>query len=281
MIHFGNFNNRIYLMKLSDKDMPDIIDDLDDMAVIGNHTKIFAKIPFTLSSAFFKAGYVKEAGIPLFYGGKDEALFIAKYFSDYRNNDPGFDRVCEILEYIEEKIAVADCRRKDTEFEIRRCFPGDADEISRFYGRIFKTYPFPIDDPLYIKDVMRDHVVFYCVLDGGEIIAMSSAEIDYEHKNAEMTDFATHPDYRGRGIAGRLLYRMENDLEKEDILTFYSIARAMSYGMNITFKKAGYTFSGTLVNNTNIAGQIESMNIWYKNVWDKIEELHTGAPGRF
>ena len=36
------------------------------------------------------------------------------------------------------------------------------------------------------------------------------------------------------------------------------------YGMNITFAKQKYIFAGTLVNNTDISGGIESMNIWYK-----------------
>ncbi len=53
-------------------------------------------------------------------------------------------------------------------------------------------------------------------------------------------------------------------MKKRGIKTSYSIARAVSYGMNITFAKHGYIYSGTLVNNTNIAGSIESMNVWHK-----------------
>jgi len=34
--------------------------------------------------------------------------------------------------------------------------------------------------------------------------------------------------------------------------------------MNITFARNNYSFAGTLINNTNISGQIESMNVWYK-----------------
>jgi hypothetical protein len=34
--------------------------------------------------------------------------------------------------------------------------------------------------------------------------------------------------------------------------------------MNITFTRASYRFSGMLVNNTNISGGIESMNVWYR-----------------
>ena len=36
--------------------------------------------------------------------------------------------------------------------------------------------------------------------------------------------------------------------------------------MNITFAKAGYTYGGRLINNTNISGQIESIKVWYREL---------------
>ena len=54
------------------------------------------------------------------------------------------------------------------------------------------------------------------------------------------------------------------EMKDKDIKMAYTIARAVSYGMNITFCKRGYTFAGTLINNTNISGGIENMNVWYK-----------------
>jgi beta-lysine N6-acetyltransferase len=36
--------------------------------------------------------------------------------------------------------------------------------------------------------------------------------------------------------------------------------------MNKTFLKFDYCYSGTLINNTNIAGSIESMNVYYKHL---------------
>ncbi|HOM70936.1 MAG TPA: putative beta-lysine N-acetyltransferase, partial [Armatimonadota bacterium] len=48
--------------------------------------------------------------------------------------------------------------------------------------------------------------------------------------------------------------------------TAYTIARSLSYGMNITFAKQGYQYAGTLTNNTNICGHMESMNVWYKHL---------------
>ena len=40
-------------------------------------------------------------------------------------------------------------------------------------------------------------------------------------------------------------------------------------GMNITFAKHGYHYAGTLNNNTNICGRIESMNVWYKSLGEE------------
>jgi hypothetical protein len=36
--------------------------------------------------------------------------------------------------------------------------------------------------------------------------------------------------------------------------------------MNVTFARCGYRFAGTLINNTQISGRIESMNVWYKGL---------------
>jgi putative beta-lysine N-acetyltransferase len=88
--------------------------------------------------------------------------------------------------------------------------------------------------------------------------------MDKENRNAEMTDFATLPEHLGNGLAVHLLNFMEPEMQKRGIATLYTIARAISPGMNITFAKCGYIFGGTLINNTQISGSIESMNLWYK-----------------
>jgi putative beta-lysine N-acetyltransferase len=81
-----------------------------------------------------------------------------------------------------------------------------------------------------------------------------------------MTDFAILPEFRGDGLAGAMLGGMELTLGRIGISTAYTIARAVSYGMNITFARAGYRYAGTLINNTHIAGGLESMNVWHKRV---------------
>ena len=63
-----------------------------------------------------------------------------------------------------------------------------------------------------------------------------------------------------------LLLEMEQAMPGLGISTLYTIARACSHGMNITFARCGYTYGGMLVNNTQISGAIESMNVWYKRL---------------
>ena len=153
-----------------------------------------------------------------------------------------------------------------SKYDLRKAEPKDIDQICTVFSQVFDSYPFPIFDPNYIKKTMEEHVDYYVACENNKIISVSSAEIDAENKNAEMTDFATLPEFRSQGIAQTLLQQMERDMKNKGILLAYTIARALSPGMNVTFAKQGYHFAGTLVNNTNIAGKIESMNVWYKNL---------------
>jgi len=62
------------------------------------------------------------------------------------------------------------------------------------------------------------------------------------------------------------LEEMERSMTEQGMRTAFSIARALSPAMNILFAKEGYIFGGTLVNNTQIAGHVESMNVWHKHL---------------
>jgi hypothetical protein len=44
------------------------------------------------------------------------------------------------------------------------------------------------------------------------------------------------------------------------------MARARSFGMNMVFYQLGYEFNGRLVNNCDIHGGYEDMNIWVKDL---------------
>lgn len=138
--------------------------------------------------------------------------------------------------------------------------------MARIYREVFPSYPFPIHDPDYLLKTMLSHIKYFCIEKNGELLAVSSAEVNEEDANVEMTDFATLPGWRGNGFGQHLLANMENHMKKRNIKTAYTIARAVSLGMNIIFSKAGYQFGGRLKNNTNISGIIESMNVWSKPI---------------
>jgi len=149
---------------------------------------------------------------------------------------------------------------------LRRCIPDDAERMSKLYKKVFSSYPFPIDDPRHIIDTMLDNISYFGIEINNEFVSLSSAEMDTVSKNVEMTDFATLPEFRGNNFASLLLKFMENQMRSCGIQTAYTIARAISPAMNITFGKASYKYGGRLINNTNISGQIESMNVWYKQL---------------
>jgi hypothetical protein len=58
--------------------------------------------------------------------------------------------------------------------------------------------------------------------------------------------------------------RALEEMRAAGMKTALTIARALSYPINATLARAGYAWGGTLVNNTNICGGFESMNVWYR-----------------
>jgi putative beta-lysine N-acetyltransferase len=263
-IQHGTFNDRIYLMKLSCRDYPDIANRLNDLARHNGYSKIFAKVPESAGSLFLKKEYEVEACIPSFYNGEETGLFLGKFLQKDRKNSSDQEMIQSVLETAEEKATLADSPPLPEPMQWRICRPDDAEEMAEAYRRIFETYPFPIRDPDYLRETMADNVVYFAVECEGKIVSLASSDMYKEDGHAEMTDFATLPEYRRNGLATFLLSVMEEEMQRQGLKLSYTIARAISYGMNITFSRMGYQYSGTLLNNTNISGRLESMNVWYK-----------------
>ena len=244
--------------------MPDLLFRLDRLARENGYAKILAKVPEAMFPLFEEEGYIREAVIPGLLRGKRKGGFLGKFLDPDRQRVRQARQVRKVLELI----------RNDGESRLRSgdhprlscCTPADAAEMSRLYRRVFRSYPFPITDPGYLEQVMAAHVRFYCVRTAGRIVALSSSEMDEENRSVEMTDFATLPDHRSAGMAAHLLTKMESDMAAEGMRTAYTIARALSPGMNLVFSRSGYRLAGTLINNTQIAGGIESMHVWYKRL---------------
>jgi len=268
LLQHGSFSRRIYLMKMGDADPRKLPDQLDALAREHGYTKIFAKLPRGSEGEFVANGYRVEASVPGFYRGETEALFLARYLDPARAESPEAGEIDRIVELASAKPAIAP-PPLSPEFLLRACTPEDVEPMAAIYREVFSTYPFPIHDPAWLLETMESHIDYFGVEDaqqGGRLVALASSEMDLDGLNVEMTDFATLPEFRGRNLALHLLAEMEEAMRQKGMRTAYTIARAVSPGMNITFAKAGYKFSGTLVNNTNISGGIESMNVWYKKL---------------
>lgn len=262
----GKMNDRIYLMDFNSKDINFIIEDLDNLSQENSYSKIIAKVPSDYENVFINNGYVKEAYIPKFYKGIVDCSFVSKYNEPNRAKTNDKDKIDNVLRVAQSKSGDAKFSELPSNIRLRQLNREDIDKIIEIYKIVFETYPFPIHNPTYIEKTMLENVVYYGIFDHNKLFALSSSELSLDNLNAEMTDFAILPEYRGNNYALNLLKAMEEDLINNGYKTLYTIARAISYGMNSTFAKLNYSYSGTLINNTNISGDIESMNVWYKNL---------------
>jgi putative beta-lysine N-acetyltransferase len=261
----GPFNDRIYVMRTHREDLDDLLPYLENLTTTRGYGKVIAKCPAGCSAAFEAWGARCEATIPGYYGGNEDALFMARYFDDERQVERRPQDVADNLAIASAKAKEPASRQvRNWDGQAQIAGPDDLVEMSRVYRIVFPTYPFPIDDPSFLEQAMQNDVVFFKLARGGRIGALASAEIDADNRAVEMTDFATLPEFRGQGAAQCLLGAMEQAMRQRGYQTAFTIARAYSTGMNVTFAKHGYTHGGTLTMNTNIGGAIESMNVWSK-----------------
>jgi putative beta-lysine N-acetyltransferase len=268
ILQHGKLNDRIYLMKLSKKDIPDIVEYLDELALAQGYSKIFAKVPVSAKDHFMKNGYLEEAHIPRFYDGIEDAYFMGKFFSSSRSIDNRINEINDVLNFVRSK------KYDDIYFDLpegysfKICDKSHVSQMVEVYRMVFETYPFPIFESQYIMKTMDENIIYYSIWKNNKIVSLSSSEMDLYSSNVEMTDFATLPEFRGNGFAVYLLKKMEYEMKKKKMKISYTISRALSYGINLTFAKMNYEYSGTLLNNTNISGSFESMNVWYKFLHD-------------
>jgi len=266
LIQHGPANDRAYLMKLNHSDFPQILSYLNGLAVLKKYSKIFAKVPAYARDKFEQAGYQVEAEIPQFYAGEEDGLFMARYYQAERRIDPDTDKVQEVLEVAGSKIVINNPVPQSGDYEYRLAQPTDCPQMAELYQKVFASYPFPIHDKDYLAATMANNLLYAGVWKNGVLLALASAEVDYAGSNAELTDFATDPDWQGHGFANLLLGQLETEMRTSEIKTCFTIARATSFSMNVCFAKNGYLFSGTLIKNTQISGGLESMNVWYKHI---------------
>ncbi|MCC3357197.1 putative beta-lysine N-acetyltransferase [Bacillus sp. REN16] len=240
-----------------------LLEEVHQIAVQHSFEKIICMAKYEDLCDFMASGFMIEAMIQKYFIGSD-AYFVTKYYTNERRNSE---------KWLEEDKIINDILRKprenkltDTHFLIRKATPGDAEQLATLYDTVFQIYPTPLNNPDYIQQVMKDSTIFYVVEDNGVIVSSASAEVNSTFYNAELTDCATLDAYRKHGLMKKLLMQLEKELMNNGIYCAYSIARALSYGMNKSFYQLGYSYTGRLTNNCYIFDKIEDMNVWVKDL---------------
>jgi beta-lysine N6-acetyltransferase len=214
-------------------------------------------------------GFRREAEIWGFFGDGDNAELWARYLVPPRAEDLENRKN-------EELLAVAKSRQRAEPillagYTCAPARPADAADIAELMRETFPDYPTPISDD-YITANMRDRTFHFRVVRdaAGRLVASASAEMHHTRKSAELTDCATSPQYRGKGLMSAILRHLERDLADEfGITDVYTIARASQAGVNCSFAKLGYTYTGRLVNNCRMPEGYESMNVWCRDTSDR------------
>lgn len=264
LIHHGDYNNRLYILKFPEEGNRNLIKKITRKAIDSGYTKVVGKVQQSHLEAFLSLGYKLETTIPKFYNGKEDCCFLSKFLSIERaafNSRP----LKEFKKFLDIK-SISQQTAMPEGIIFRELTQDDASEMALIYKEVFATYPFPIYEKDYLIETMQNNVVYFGAFKNDKLISISSAEMDTNSRNAEMTDFAVLPETRGKGLSKILLDMMEAKMKQLDIITLYTIARLNSVPMNKTFLRAGYHYAGTLINNTNISGGIESMNVLYKHI---------------
>lgn len=235
---------------------------LEGKAASNGLDKIWLKSEEEWAAALLKAGMKPEAKIPGYYRGRKPALVASRYLSSSRQTPSGTR--AGSTRFVPGTKRLPGDRALPAGLRLDWGRSEHCTALARLYERVFKTYPFPVFDPGYLAYTMNHDVCYLLAWYEGEPVAAASAEINRKDQNAEMTDFATLPQWRGHGLAYCLLERLESQLKSEGIRCLYTIARSSSAGMNKVFFNAGYAYRGVLLNNCNIAGGFEDMNVWSK-----------------
>lgn len=215
---------------------------------------------------FIEAGFCIEGKIDRFFRGKD--AFCMSYFidSERKNSVDSVEKDTLINQClnIQNKYNVS-CNNYPA-YTIRTATPEDVGEIIELFSTVFSTYPTPVYDENYLRQTMNGKILYKVAVLEGKIVGIASADMDTDNLNAEMTDCATYSEHRGKGILSNIIYKLEIDLKNMNFISLYSLSRAINPSVNIVLSKLNYKYTGRLIQNCNICGAFEDMNIWVKNI---------------
>ena len=275
MIHGDHFYLEAYIdpfnkrMRIDDYrgNLTDLLSAAEKLAERMAAEKIILKARSEHLVDFIEKGFQLEAVVDHYFLGSN-AYFLTNYRSAERRKSKDWIAEDAIIRGIYERKEVDKASFPPKEYELKKAGVDAVDELASLYRHVFPIYPTPLHDPEYVRNTMKEGTIYYAYFYNRKIVSAASAEVHSFYKNAELTDCATLQDHRKHGLMKWILKELENELRKQNIFCAYSLARALSVGMNAALFQLGYNYRGRLINNCYIYDKLENMNAWVKNLAD-------------
>lgn len=224
--------------------------------------RVVVLAPAHLERGLETAGLTTEARMPGFYGGAEECAVMGAALDPERSESDAQEALRRVDTLLHGPVAPSTHPAVPTEV----ASPSDAEAIAELIGASFEHYPTPSGVPEYIAKQIEDGTPFRVVRDGSDVVAVASADIVAEARTAELTDCATAPEHRGRGLMQSVLRGLVDDLRERRFPTAFTLARAAIPGINVAFRRLGFTWRGRMVQSCRIGRGLEDMNVWSRTL---------------
>jgi putative beta-lysine N-acetyltransferase len=242
-----------------------IVQELNKAMESYKFTKLIYFSRFEHWQKLLSIGFELEGIINGYFNGSDNYIMTC-YKENERRTSTSWLQEDLIIQSIREKGRKTDEPKLPGEYCVRKARTEDAAMLAQLYNNVFPIYPTPMNNPDYVTKMMNGGTIFYVVECNNQLVSAASAEVNSSLHNAEITDCATLPQHRKFGLLKRLMVELEKELKDAGIYCAFSLARALSYGMNAALFQLDYQYNGRLTNNCYIFDKIEDMNVWVKDL---------------
>lgn len=267
LVYHGNMHNRIYFTEAEKVDLGTLLPKMKDLAKTQNYEKILGRTSEGSMNLLKSNGFMIEAKIPGLYNGSIDGYFLADYVNKERHQND--EKSLKIIASVKSIALAANKPDMDSHFElptnleIKKMSLQDFEQLEDLHKKAYKYHPDQIKDKAHFNTLAELNHQFYGLFENGELLVSTILAIHEQEANLEIVDFVTHPDFRGQNLSYFLVQHLKGQMASLGCKTMYTMVRATSYGLNITFSKHGFIFAGTLTNNCVVRDTMESMNVWY------------------
>jgi putative beta-lysine N-acetyltransferase len=234
---------------------------LVDSARAHGRGRIALFAPAAMQHDLAREQFVHEATMPGFYAGTEDCVVMGRAIDPVRAELSDPEAVAEADAILKRKTESAPPEHRPTPATLPAT-EADAPAIAALVTQTFQHYPTPTGVPGYVAQQIREGIPFRIVREGDDVVACASADLIRTARTAELTDCATRPDQRGRGLMQGILLDLMGDMRSMGYPTAFTLARASVPGINLAFWRLGFVWRGQMRSSCRIGGGIEDMNVW-------------------